>query len=88
MSCGKPHETDCVDAIDKLYEFIDGELTPDVKLKITVHLQECAPCLDQADIERAVKALVSRSCHDQAPGGLRDRILGRLDEARFQATES
>jgi len=88
MSCGNPHETDCVDAIDKLYEYIDGELTPEVKQKITVHLEECAPCLDEADIERAVKALVSRSCQDRAPGGLRERILGRLDEARQQVGEA
>lgn len=88
MSCGSPHETDCVEAIDKLYEFIDGELTPEVKLKITVHLEECAPCLDQADVERAIKALVSRSCTDQAPGGLRERILSRLDDARHRITEA
>jgi len=87
MSCGDPHETDCGDAIDKLYEFIDGELTPDVKRKITLHLQECAPCLDQADVERAIKALVSRSCTDRAPGGLRERILSRLAEARQRVSE-
>ncbi len=88
MSCGRPHETDCSEALDKLYEFIDGELTPATKQKIAVHLEECAPCLDQADIERAIKALVSRSCTDQAPGGLRERILSRLDQARHTVSEA
>jgi anti-sigma factor (TIGR02949 family) len=85
VSCGNPHETDCSDALDRLYEYIDGELTPEVKQKIRVHLDECSPCLDQADIERAVKALVSRSCHEHAPDGLRQRVLARLDQARQQA---
>ncbi|MFC5380578.1 mycothiol system anti-sigma-R factor [Aquipuribacter nitratireducens] len=88
MSCGKPHETDCADALDRLYEYIDGELTPEVKHKIRVHLDECAPCLDQADVERAVKALVSRSCREGAPEGLRQRVLARLDSARQQAGEA
>jgi anti-sigma factor (TIGR02949 family) len=88
VSCGNPHETDCADALDRLYEFIDGELTPEVKDKIRVHLDECAPCLDEAGVERAIKALVSRSCHESAPDGLRQRVLARLDQARQQVADA
>ena len=81
MSCGNP-ETECSAALDRLYEYLDGELTPDVHVEIRAHLEECAPCLAEHDIEKAVKALLARSCKDVAPEGLRSRILVRITEAR------
>ena len=88
MSCGTPHErhevhdTECTAALDRLYEYLDGELTPEVHVEIRAHLEECAPCLAEHDIEKAVKALLARSCQDAAPQGLRERILVRITEVR------
>jgi mycothiol system anti-sigma-R factor len=86
MSCGTPHETDCVEVIEKVYLYLDGEgLDDEVRRDIRVHLDECAPCLRQFGIEQEVKALVARCCgSEQAPAGLRERLLVRLQQVRVE----
>jgi mycothiol system anti-sigma-R factor len=79
MSCGNPHEMDCSEVLDKVYEFLDGEVSEADRARIGQHLDECGPCLRQYGLERAVKALVLRSCTcDQAPEQLRVRIVARI----------
>jgi mycothiol system anti-sigma-R factor len=84
VSCGKPHETDCRDVLDQVYEYLDAEMTGHDLAKIRQHLEECAPCLRQFDLENALKALVRRSCRDAAPAELRTRIMTRITEIRVQ----
>ena len=84
MSCGKPHETPCAEVLDHLYEYLDHELPEQGAYgKIRQHLEECAPCLRQFDLERGLKALVRRSCRDHAPAELRGRIMTRISEVRL-----
>lgn len=85
MSCGNHHDTNCSEVLDRLFEFIDGELDSTSLAKIKVHLDECAPCLREYDLDSAVKALVSRASRSQAPEGLRARILARITEIRVSA---
>jgi mycothiol system anti-sigma-R factor len=74
----------CREAIDTLYHFLDGELTTERRLEITVHLHECAPCLDAFDFEAEIKAVVARKCRDQVPDALRQRVFRALMEASGQ----
>ncbi|MFJ3303025.1 mycothiol system anti-sigma-R factor [Streptomyces sp. NPDC086549] len=87
MSCGEPHETDCSEVLDHLYEFLDSEM-PDVdRDKFKQHFQECSPCLEKYGLEEAVKKLVKRCCgHDDVPTDLRSKVLGRLDLIRSGQT--
>lgn len=79
MSCGHPHDTDCRDVLAKVYDFLDGEVTPDDHARIAQHLDECGPCLRQYGLEQAVKALVHRSCGcEHAPEQLRVQIVTRI----------
>jgi len=85
MSCGEPHETDCSEVLQRVYEYLDGEMNQLDLVKIRQHLEECAPCLRQYDLDIALKALVRRSCGcDKAPAELRERILVRITEARLE----
>jgi mycothiol system anti-sigma-R factor len=84
MSCGKPHATDCREVLDKLYEYLDSEVTADDVHKIREHLDECAPCLREHDLEQVLKTLVRRSCQDRAPDGLRVKIMARITQVRVQ----
>lgn len=79
MSCGKHHETDCSEVLQRTYEYLDGEMGELDCAKIKVHLEECAHCLDEYDQNELLKALVRRSCGcDAAPEQLRTRILASL----------
>ncbi len=82
MSCGDPHETPCAEVLDRLYEFIDGEVSGEARHQIKHHLDECSPCLKEFGLEEQVKAIVKRSCSDPAPAELRIKVLARIAEAR------
>lgn len=68
----------CDQALGRLFEYLDAELgAPDAVL-VRQHLEECAPCLDEYDVEVVVKNLVRRCCQESAPEDLRLRIHAQL----------
>ena len=68
----------CDDARHTLYEFLDGELTAEVKQEIQQHLEACAPCFEKFDFEAEVLLIISRKCSEQVPPGLHEKILAAL----------
>jgi mycothiol system anti-sigma-R factor len=84
VSCGRHHDTDCREVLNRVYEYLDSEVTPDDVAKIRQHLDECGPCLQEYDLENHLKALVRRSCHESAPAGLRMRIMMQITQIRVQ----
>jgi mycothiol system anti-sigma-R factor len=71
----------CQEALETLYNFLDGELTAERRAAIQRHLDQCAPCLEAFDFEADLKAVVARCCRDQVPEGLRHRIERVLTQA-------
>jgi mycothiol system anti-sigma-R factor len=67
--------------------FIDRELAEADLAEIQRHIDECAPCLSKHDLERTIKMLVARSCHERAPERLRERVLLRIHEVHIQLSE-
>jgi len=68
----------CQDALETLYNFLDGELTQQRREEIQHHLDECSPCLQAFGFEADLKALVAMKCRDEAPDSLRMRIAKAL----------
>ena len=65
----------CSHILDKVYEFHDQALTEDEAAEIRRHLVACEPCLDQYDVEQAMRMLIRRCFHtEQAPDALRLKI--------------
>jgi len=81
MSCGNPHATDCSKVLDQMFEYLDGELgEPDLHL-VQEHLDECAPCMTEHDVDKVVKALIRRSCGGEvAPETLRNKIVVQITQ--------
>jgi mycothiol system anti-sigma-R factor len=87
MSVGDPHDVDCVEVIEQVYLYLDGEIDEVHRTEVRVHLDDCGHCLRQYGIEQEVKALVARSCgNDSAPDGLKDRLRAKLAEVRIDLT--
>ena len=85
MSCGNPHETDCSEVLDRVYEYLDNEMEELDCAKIRQHLDECGPCLKQYDLDLALKALIRRSCAcEPAPQEQRTKILTRITTVRIE----
>ena len=84
MSCGNPHDTPCSEVLDRVYEYLDGELDSDRVHVIKEHLEECSPCLAEFGLEDAVKSIVKRCCSDSAPADLRGKVLRRIEAVRIE----
>jgi mycothiol system anti-sigma-R factor len=74
---------DCSEVIHQIFVFIDNELDQATCGEIQQHLDECGPCLAKYNLERTVKALVARSCSEQAPAELREKVLLRIREVHI-----
>ena len=85
MSCDGP---DCRQALENLYLFIDEEIDTASCSEIQSHIDECSECLSVYDLERVVKALVSRSCTEVAPEPLREKVLLSIRTVQVQITET
>lgn len=88
MSCGGDDDMDCAEALARLVFFVDHELEDADSAELQRHLDDCAPCLADYDVERTVKALVARSCCDQAPEHLRERIRVQIHQVHVRVTET
>ena len=82
MSCGKPHETPCSEVLERVYWYLDGEVSEDDCDHIRQHLDECGPCLREYGLEDAVKKLIRQRCCDPAPADLRAKVMVRIREVR------
>lgn len=86
MSCGDEYDSECRRALENLYIAIDNELANADIETIERHLAECAPCLSEYDVERIIKKIVARSCHEHAPEPLRARVLTSIRTISVTAT--
>lgn len=85
MSCGKPHEVDCSDVLDNVYDYLHAELDETRLAAIRRHLDECRPCLQEYGLEQIVRDLLHRSCHcTPAPEQLRSAIITRITRLRHE----
>jgi mycothiol system anti-sigma-R factor len=82
------HHKDCSEVIHQIFVFIDNELDQATCGEIQQHLDECGPCLAKYNLERTVKALVARSCTEQAPAELRQKVLSRIREVHVTLSET
>jgi anti-sigma factor (TIGR02949 family) len=77
---------DCREALKKLYEYIDGEITPVDKDKVRAHLEVCRPCLTYFEFERIFHEYV---CAKAPRPAARDEFkTGLLKRIRAEGNQS
>jgi len=69
---------DCEQAIHRVYEYLDGELTMWRRRAITRHLDECPPCADGFVFEVELRRVIVSKCHEEVPAELKARIAKAL----------
>ena len=74
--------SDCNETLQELYEYLDGQLTDDIREQIKVHLDDCSPCLGAYDFEAELRHVVRHRCVDEVPQSLRDRIARAIEAER------
>ena len=68
----------CDETIEKLYFYLDGELTEQRRIEIARHLDLCGPCVGAYGFEDELRKLVASRCHDHVPDELRERVAAAL----------
>jgi mycothiol system anti-sigma-R factor len=80
--------TDCWETVMRIFEFLDGEMSPDDCRRMQSHLDECGPCLREYHVDQALKMVIKRSCGcETAPVELRTTILRRLTMVRIETSD-
>jgi mycothiol system anti-sigma-R factor len=69
---------DCEQTFDRMYRYLDGEMTVFRRWTITRHLNRCPPCAQGFDFEMEVRQIVSSRCRDQMPAELKRKIADCL----------
>ena len=78
MSCGKHHETDCSEVLERLAFFVDHELADADYDQIQQHLDECQPCLDMLLFEQRMKSQLARA-ESHTSSGLKSAEMEALE---------
>lgn len=69
----------CSEALDRLYEYLDGELTPERAEEVREHIEECGECFALSKFEDAFLTFLEARCKARrAPPHLKRAILKQL----------
>ena len=75
---GSKSADSCNDAVRVLYEYLDGELTEQVRSTIIMHLDDCSGCFSKFEFEEELRLVVASKCRTTVPDELRRRIIAEL----------
>lgn len=80
----EPGGISCEEAAERLFEWLDGELDPEMEARVGTHLEACARCYPRLLFEKSFREAVARAARDgRAPEELRRRILEGLESEGF-----
>ena len=68
----------CDETIERLYFYLDGELTEERRIEITRHLDMCGPCVGAYGFEAELRRVVANRCKDHVPETLIVRVAEAL----------
>jgi mycothiol system anti-sigma-R factor len=82
-------EMPCDSVIERIYEFLDGELTTEVDAQIRHHLGKCRKCYPHFRHEEVFLRFLERRVQiEKAPPSLRRRIFKKLLDDEIARDES
>jgi mycothiol system anti-sigma-R factor len=87
VSVGKPMAgfVGCDETIERLYFYLDGELTEERREEIRLHLDLCGPCVDVYGFETELRKVIANRCKDHVPESLIERVAHALREEQDHA---
>ena len=77
---------DCDETIERLYFYLDGELTEERRIEITRHLDLCGPCVGAYGFETELRKVIANRCKDRVPETLIVRVADALREEHDRST--
>jgi anti-sigma factor (TIGR02949 family) len=74
----------CGEAMARLWDYIDGELTPETEARVKTHLDACAHCYPELDFHRGFCEFLRRTREAPIPPELRRRVFLSLLRAESE----
>lgn len=74
----EPTSSPCEEALAHLQEYIDCEMSRVDTVRLEAHISGCLTCQAEVGLEQRVRRLLKRSCIEQAPTHLRERVLEQI----------
>jgi len=72
---------DCIEAIDKLYAYLDGEIEDSETIdKVEEHLKHCNSCFTRSQLERELTKRMKKAAKKPAPESLQKRLHKLIDD--------
>ena len=68
------YDMGCEEALKRLFEFLDGELSDGEQGGVERHLRTCRSCFSRMEFERRLKERLSALPADDVPATLRSRV--------------
>lgn len=69
---------DCDALLQRIADYLHGELEPNQAEHLREHLEACPPCFESADFQAQLRQLVARRCGEQVPDEFKVRLVARL----------
>ena len=74
-------EIDCLEAIDNLYAYLDGELNDTDSLsRFHKHLEHCKSCYSRSELEGVISKRIKESGKDKTPDALKSRLRNLIND--------
>ena len=81
MASDESGDLECAGVLKDVWLFLDDEMDPDNRAAVEAHLDGCEPCLEEANLDQKLKALLHTKCGgDRAPEQLRAKLAARLSQ--------
>jgi len=65
----------CLEAIETLYAYLDGELDDDISNdQVEKHMEHCKSCYSRKDVERALSEHIRKANRKETPSALQNRL--------------
>ena len=70
----------CAEAVNQLWEYLDGALPGENRAAIEEHLGFCRRCCGEAEFAEELRGFLARGATEEIPDEVRTRLLATLDE--------
>lgn len=70
----------CDDAIERIYPYLDGEMTAVRKFIIRRHLRQCPPCEHAFSFEQRLQVVIREKTKSEVPPEFLERLRACLDD--------
>jgi len=70
----------CAEAVEQLWEYLDGALIEQDRAAIEEHLSFCRRCCGEVEFADELRVFLAREASEEIPDEVRARLITTLDE--------